>query len=330
MQCSLVPAPASPLTTKKGMDCVVHSVRKACESWKPSKAGMRRSRRIASGRCSSASASASSGSPVSTISQVSPRLTRIRRRTASSSSTTRRVFMGSIPHLSGNDGMNRLRSGQIRVRFGITGTGRVQKGAHGANEGFLLKRLVNQMSSRLENAVARDKAVRIAGHVEHSQAGLTSREALGKDAAIDAGHHHVGQEKINASGVALDRSEGFFAVLCDQNVETVGNEEGFRQFAKRIGIFDEKDSLGAGKDGARRGRGLLSGQAFVNARQIKLEGCALAEGAFDQNVASALLDDAIDGSEAESGAFAVFLGGEKWFEDVRLRFRVHADAGIGN
>ena len=49
-----------------------------------------------------------------------------------------------------------------------------------------------------------------------------------------------------------------------------------------------------------------------------------------EDVSIALFDDAIDGGEAEAGAFAFFLGGEEGFEDAGLSFLVHAVAGIGH
>jgi hypothetical protein len=49
-----------------------------------------------------------------------------------------------------------------------------------------------------------------------------------------------------------------------------------------------------------------------------------------EDVASALLDDAVDGGESEAGAFAFFFGGEERFEDAGLGFAVHALAVVAD
>ena len=43
-----------------------------------------------------------------------------------------------------------------------------------------------------------------------------------------------------------------------------------------------------------------------------------------------MLDDAVDGGEAEAGALSDFLGGEERLENVRERLRGHAGAGVGH
>src|SRR5271157_5966762 len=52
--------------------------------------------------------------------------------------------------------------------------------------------------------------------------------------------------------------------------------------------------------------------------------------AFGEYVSVALLDDAVDGGEAEAGAFSLFLGGKEGLKDAGFGFLVHAVAGIGN
>src|ERR1700689_3755884 len=66
----------------------------------------------------------------------------------------------------------------------------------------------------------------------------------------------------------------------------------------------------------------------VDARQINVERGADSFFALHHDVSGALLYDAIDGGESESGAFAFFFGGKEGLEDSRLCFFVHADAGV--
>src|SRR5260221_522831 len=67
------------------------------------------------------------------------------------------------------------------------------------------------------------------------------------------------------------------------------------------------------------------------ARQEDREGGALAGLAVDEDEAAGLLDDAVDGGEAEAGAGADFLGREERLEDAReiLARDADADAEIG-
>jgi hypothetical protein len=77
------------------------------------------------------------------------------------------------------------------------------------------------------------------------------------------------------------------------------------------------------------GRAQLFGGIF-DARQINVESCARSPFALREHVSIALLDDAVDGRQAEAGAFSFFLGGKERLEDAGLGFFVHAVAGIGN
>ena len=64
--------------------------------------------------------------------------------------------------------------------------------------------------------------------------------------------------------------------------------------------------------------------------EIDAEYGAACKFTFDLDTATALLNDAVNGGEAEAGAFAHRLGGEKRFEDVGESCGIHAMAGIGD
>ena len=66
------------------------------------------------------------------------------------------------------------------------------------------------------------------------------------------------------------------------------------------------------------------------ARQKDRELRALARLAVDEDEAAGLLDDAVDGREAEPGAGADLLGREERLEDARQILLGDADAGIGD
>ena len=66
------------------------------------------------------------------------------------------------------------------------------------------------------------------------------------------------------------------------------------------------------------------------ARQIHVERRAVPDAALYFDGAVVLLDDAVHGCESEAGALPAFFRREERFEDSRLRFRVHAAAGVGH
>ena len=59
----------------------------------------------------------------------------------------------------------------------------------------------------------------------------------------------------------------------------------------------------------------------IDAGQVDLKGCAELRFAIDPDASPALLDDAVDGGESQSGSPAASLGGEERLEDARLDFR---------
>ena len=132
-------------------------------------------------------------------------------------------------------------------------------------------------------------------------------------------------------GVPLADQDGLAAVAGFQHRVAVHAQDLPHQGAHRLLVLDQQHGLlavqGSFCPGARRRgpRHLLLGHA----RQEHLEGGALALLAVHHDGAAALLDDAVDGREAEPGP-AVFLGGEEGLEEVGLDLLVHAHAGIGH
>src|SRR5256885_1284078 len=68
----------------------------------------------------------------------------------------------------------------------------------------------------------------------------------------------------------------------------------------------------------------------IGGGKVHLERRAFARFAVQPDVATALLDDAIDGRETEPGAAADRLGRKERLEDPRLRVLIHPSAGVGD
>ena len=96
-------------------------------------------------------------------------------------------------------------------------------------------------------------------------------------------------------------------------------------------IFHQQDGFVAGRDLRDWDRRLGSDEFSTgrDPRQIDLERRSPAGFAVHPDVAAALLDDAVNGGEAEAGALDS-LGGEKRLEDMGLSFGIHAHAGVAD
>ena len=67
---------------------------------------------------------------------------------------------------------------------------------------------------------------------------------------------------------------------------------------------------------------------MIRTGKIEFEGGSLPGLAVNENLATALFDDAVDGGQSQARPLAQFLGGEKRLEDARYRGFVHAGAGV--
>ena len=94
-------------------------------------------------------------------------------------------------------------------------------------------------------------------------------------------------------------------------------------------VLDHQDRLRSARGARRqlRGLGRALGQ-LLDARQVELEGGALADLAVHPDESTALLDDAVHGGEPQPRALAFLLGREERLEHVGLGFFAHPNAGV--
>src|SRR5438445_1043061 len=69
---------------------------------------------------------------------------------------------------------------------------------------------------------------------------------------------------------------------------------------------------------------------FVHTGQVNLKRGALSWFAVDPDIATALFDNAIDGCQSKTRAFADLFGGKERFENPGYRLGVHSDTRIRN
>ena len=175
-----------------------------------------------------------------------------------------------------------------------------------------------------------DRAVGVAGHVDHPQVGARGADDLGHAAPAHAGHHDVGEHDVDRGlGLAaLDDRVGPVDRLDDGVAPPA---QGFADDGPRFDlIFDHEHGLRAGERGRRQLAGGLRRELLGRDGQVDLERGAVAELAVHPDRAAALRDDAVHGGQPQAGAAAGLLRGEERLEEALLRGGVHAGTGIGD
>jgi hypothetical protein len=170
--------------------------------------------------------------------------------------------------------------------------------------------------------------VGIAGHIENLDARVARGDLCGEFPAVMPG--------MTAS--VSSTSNGFWcsAATCIASAPDGGvgtwypaSRRTSAAFAQRRILLHEQNRFSARTEIERFLHDLGIGGLW-NARQEREEHASASWLAFNPNIPTALFHNAVNGSEAEASAFALFFRREKWLEDARACFRVHAVSRIPN
>src|ERR1700681_198837 len=123
---------------------------------------------------------------------------------------------------------------------------------------------------------------------------------------------------LNRIGRLLRRQNGIAAV----------GQQTTRQLPECFLVLDQQYRFRTAKGSSQASVWFLPMDRFVDTRQIDFEGCAQSWFAVNPDMAAALANHTIDGREPQPGALALFFGGEKRLENVRLSRRVHSDSCV--
>ena len=155
---------------------------------------------------------------------------------------------------------------------------------------------------------------------------------VGQFAPGHSRHDDIGQQQVNGAGMSIGDQD------CGRGVAGIehGVSLALQVFAGETQhgdfVFDQQNGFAAWVDVVRL-RPQVAPQPLLRShchpRQVNLERCSLAGLAVDPDVASALLDDAVDRGKAESRALRSF-GAEKRFEDAALGLGIHSHAGVAD
>src|SRR4029077_2179497 len=102
------------------------------------------------------------------------------------------------------------------------------------------------------------------------------------------------------------------------------------QLADLFFVLDEQDGLGPRKGPLRRVFGFICGGSLLDRREVDLYASAMTGFAVDNDLATALLDDAVNRGEAQSCALPLSFGGEEGLKNMTSRLSVHPDPGVGH
>src|SRR5262249_11862455 len=140
-------------------------------------------------------------------------------------------------------------------------------------------------------------------------------------------HDDVGDEQRNRLLALFADEQRLAAVGRLDHVIAEPAQDLARQPANALIVLGDQDGL-IPSPSIHRDRQLDVGHDFVDAWQIDLKRRSPPELAVDPYPAAALLDDAVDHREPQTGPFARLLRGEERLEDERHVLRADSMAGI--
>ena len=193
-------------------------------------------------------------------------------------------------------------------RIGMSGSSTVSTGCTGG----------------IQYTVMHHRVLGVAGEKQHLGLRTALAHMVGQLSAAHLRHHHVGKQQIDATAVCLADLQGLRAARRGQNRIAKLLQNPHCQIANRLFVLHYQDGLAAAPPGRRRIASLGVRERFEDAWEIQFEGGPLPRLAIDPDVSAGLFHNAVHGSQAQTGPFALFFGRKKRLEDVAPRLRIHA------
>src|SRR5437667_5676412 len=187
---------------------------------------------------------------------------------------------------------------------------------HAPQEGVRREGLLEEGGARIEDAVMDDGRAGVPRDVEHLQARPERTQTLGELAPAQSRHHYVRHEQVDRARRPFEHPRRLAGVGHGQHGVAVHLEHLAGELADRLVVLDQQHRLRAPAE--HDGLGLrpadLAGR--VDPRQVDLDGRTPPDLAIRGDVAAALLDDPVDGREAEARPLADALGREERLKEV--------------
>src|SRR5580704_15567889 len=109
---------------------------------------------------------------------------------------------------------------------------------------------------------------------------------------------------------------GVLRVEREDNLVALSGKNGANQIADCLFVFDQQDNLAGATFEKRNLFRYFRFDLLIHTGQINLERAAFSRFAVHPDVATALLDDSVDGREPQSSAASALFGGEEGLENV--------------
>ena len=148
--------------------------------------------------------------------------------------------------------------------------------------------------------------------------------------AIHLGKHHIKKQQIDLVAMVFEFTNGGFAIVGSDDRVAETFESLAREIAQAFVVLGDEDQFRAAAHRLDILGHLLDFPGSNSQRKIHTEGSADIDLAIDVQEATMLANDAVDGGEAQAGAFADILGGEEGLEDAIEGGRVHSGSGVGD
>ena len=185
-----------------------------------------------------------------------------------------------------------------------------------------------------EHAVVDDRIIGIPGHVENLDAGTQRVTFSASQRARHLRHHHVGQQQLGMCGSVIAGAfcEGRFphpavsrTLYARRIPAPAGPASAHPSSSSTTRIVSEPGrSLGLQLPGSLAARGL------DHHGQVYFEDRPLARLAIHPDAAFRLLDNPVNGCQAQACPLTLFLGCKEGFKYARLRLRRHSHSGVAD
>ena len=194
----------------------------------------------------------------------------------------------------------------------------VEDGAHVGHELDRGERFLQMRLPAVEIELARHGFGRVAGHVDHLEGGLRGGQPPEQLRTAHARHDDVSDEQIDLAAML---GEDRFRVRPAGGVDHAVARHA-RAAAARAARTPASSSTSSTSSSPRAGGATSIGGALWSMTRLARGRYTVKDAprpgfAVRPDIARALLDDAVDGREAEAGALARLLGREEGFEQMR-------------
>jgi hypothetical protein len=175
------------------------------------------------------------------------------------------------------------------------------------------QRLLKQRDAGIQPALMHDGIARISRHEKYPEVRLPVVQFVGQLAAVDAGHHDVGEKQIDPERIGIELRQRGRAVgrLADAVVQIL---QRFHQIGSDVGFVLDHQYGFASAAADHRQIAFPDGiGGDVRSGQIDLDRRPFADLAVDFDVPAGLSDEAIHLAQSEAGALPRLLAGKEWY-----------------